>query len=681
MEAQRFRGRMPTPLSQQPGDGVSSDCLGSQDIVVASSQPTRHRDANLPTQTTRHRLAVDIHDSMDDMNANLRNADKETMRNLRFTYLKKDVSNSPMVNKLAAIKITPTSTDRSALLHKDPPFITTPQGDSVCGVVIVLNALCLGFDVDQRISPEGPSPTTQVLLTVFQNVFLALFVLEVCVRTKAEGWIYLKSTWGVFDVIVVAISVVDVWILEPLAVDQRLKEFSVLRILRLLRLARIMRLFHVCKELYLLASGLVASFSSVCWVFCLLFILSYMGALFCTSLLGGQDDPELQGYFGSVPFGVFSHFKVITLEQYPDIAAAIMRENTGLWAFYFVIIITIASFALISLLTGVLADNVRQNAQAAVDRDREMYEWEMSMVREQIWQCFKNMDVDQSGTLNFEEFQELLADRDFQELLDALDIGQEIGARQLFEIVDADDTGTVQAGELEVELLRLRGSKSHIHTLFVQHDLKANCSRAMQRWARVEQMIEMLTPALENLAGPNSQPPNSEKKRVPGAKKPPKKSQTFAGVGGLSPSEEQPPEQEEAASSIPMGGYTEEQEGNGEKPRPRSKLKRASRSRAADHREDPAAGAGNFETAGEGEREDRNVNEEGDGAQSPSGWRSPREEAPDQEGEKMPNPMNVIPITRRLGKSKKPKKYKSRTDEEGWASPREVDEADVGGGM
>merc|ERR1719230_466717 len=112
-----------------------------------------------------------------------------------------------------------------------------------------------------------------------------------------------------------------------------------MRVFRLLRIARIARLLHVCPELLLLVNGLAASLQAVFWVCLLLVVVIYVCSLFTAMQLGTDMSNEtLRYYFGSVQSSFFSHFMLLTLEGYPDIARAAGEPVSSNWYWYLYIV-------------------------------------------------------------------------------------------------------------------------------------------------------------------------------------------------------------------------------------------------------------------------------------------------------------------------------------------------------
>merc|ERR1740123_899949 len=85
----------------------------------------------------------------------------------------------------------------------------------------------------------------------------------------------------------------------------------------------------------------------------------YVGALICSTELGSSSNPDLVATFGSLYVSMYSHFKLMTLEAWPDICQWAMDEHP-LWALYFIFYIVITNLALVNLVTGLITDGIVQ---------------------------------------------------------------------------------------------------------------------------------------------------------------------------------------------------------------------------------------------------------------------------------------------------------------------------------
>ena len=88
--------------------------------------------------------------------------------------------------------------------------------------------------VEQSIKAEN-DPAADVATIIVENLFIFIFVVELASRIRGGGLIYLSSSWGYFDLVVILMAMVDVWILKPLqGQEEGMKGLSVLRTLRLI---------------------------------------------------------------------------------------------------------------------------------------------------------------------------------------------------------------------------------------------------------------------------------------------------------------------------------------------------------------------------------------------------------------------------------------------------------------
>ena len=286
---------------------------------------------------------------------------------------------------------------------------------------------------------------------------------------------YKLQVQGLFDLFVVLSSVVDLCIMRPMDLISEMsarktaQAFSVFRILQLFRLARIFQLLRLSHELSLLAFNLAMSLRAVFWVFLLLFTLIYIGALFCASELGSADNAQLRSLFGNLWASIFSHFKLMTLEQWVDVCNLAMEESP-IWAVYFLCFIILTNLTLVNLVTGLIITGVVEHAK------EEDWTWLEQLVEEVPFiealeglvskgQCQCN------AALDFCDFEVLLAEPEFQQMASLYGISLQMEARQLFDILDSDGNGKLDIRELAQCLLQLRGSKQCLHPVLVRHEV------------------------------------------------------------------------------------------------------------------------------------------------------------------------------------------------------------------
>ena len=133
-----------------------------------------------------------------------------------------------------------------------------------------------------------------------------------------------------------------------------------LRVFRIARLVRVVRLFRVFKELVMLVRTLGEALRAVFWMALLCSVVVFVGGVLCTMVMGGEhqarNDPADGGnegaaaetatltdddiaalvvreYFGTLSLSIFSHFVLITTENWVDMATAVMQRHGAVWGF------------------------------------------------------------------------------------------------------------------------------------------------------------------------------------------------------------------------------------------------------------------------------------------------------------------------------------------------------------
>jgi Ca2+-binding EF-hand superfamily protein len=260
---------------------------------------------------------------------------------------------------------------------------------------------------------------------------------------------------------------------------------------------RIVRAISVCRELKLLFMGLVGSLSAVFWSMVLLLMLIYLGTLLCVILLGTV--PELHQYFGSVGYGLFTHFMLVTLEAWPDISDDTM-EATGepMWAVYFIVFVCLSSFALMNLVTGVICEKLliaasTSEADNAIDNPTEKlecYQKACEEAREGLHPIFVENDMDANSSLDCEEFCTMVALDTTKALFKQMDITTDLEGHQMFEIIDESKKGTLSFDEIIEGLLRLRGSRMQPHSIMLQRDIVRCKQRELKCLADLQSEVD-----------------------------------------------------------------------------------------------------------------------------------------------------------------------------------------------
>jgi voltage-gated sodium channel len=208
-------------------------------------------------------------------------------------------------------------------------------------VLIFANGVILALDAIPAVRPE-----TQDLLQRMDRIIVWVFIVEITLRILANGRAFFRDGWSIFDFVVVAIS-------APGTVTG----MSALRILRALRLLRVL---SGVSQLRRVGEALVAAVPGISWVMLLLLLINVVAAIIGTNLFGEQV-PE---YFGDLYTSMYTLFMVMTLEDWPDVAEAVLTPYPMGWIF-FVLFILVATFTIMNLFVGVIV--------AVMDRETSGY--------------------------------------------------------------------------------------------------------------------------------------------------------------------------------------------------------------------------------------------------------------------------------------------------------------------
>ena len=196
--------------------------------------------------------------------------------------------------------------------------------------VIVFNAVMLGIETSDAAMAEVGG-----LLHVLDRAVLAVFIVELALRIYAHRLRFLRDPWSIFDLLVVAISLVPA--------------SSGLSVLRALRILRALRLISAVPGMKRVVSGLLSAIPAMMSIVVLLGLVLYVGAVLATELYG----PTTPAYFGDLGDSLFTLFQVMTGEAWPDIANEVLATHPSAWIF-FVLYILVSTFVVLNLFTAVV---------------------------------------------------------------------------------------------------------------------------------------------------------------------------------------------------------------------------------------------------------------------------------------------------------------------------------------
>ncbi len=227
-------------------------------------------------------------------------------------------------------------------------------------VLIALNAAALGLETSPSVMRlAGPE------LEFFDRFVIVAFCVEIGLRLAAHGLGFFRNPWGVFDFLVVAIT------LAP-SVDS-------LSVLRSLRALRALRLVSAAPRLRRVTAALLHAVPGVAAIGTLLLLVFYVYAVMTTTLYG----PAYPEWFGSIGKSMFSLFQIMTLESWSmGIVRPVLQSHPWAWV-VFVSFIVISSFTVLNLFIAVVVDSM-QTMHAQDDRTSARVQEEPASVTSEL---------------------------------------------------------------------------------------------------------------------------------------------------------------------------------------------------------------------------------------------------------------------------------------------------------
>ncbi|CAE7564176.1 Cacna1c [Symbiodinium pilosum] len=400
--------------------------------------------------------------------------------------------------------------------------------EPLVALLIVCNGIMIGYQTD-------PEHEDWHGWTYVEIAFLSVLLIEIALRMHLlrcwKFWCGPDWLWNYFDIVLGLTGLVDISV--QLVNQQKSDIFgtSLLRFCRLIRLVRIVKVFRLkfMRDLRLMVKGLVAGVRTLTLAFTLLFSVLYVIGGFATMAIGSDartDAAELKPYFRNLPQCMFTAFRCYTGDCVNEKGEPITHLLAEIFGYPF-IMSYVVSYMLVAMgiFNVILAVYVDITMKAAKENEAvtaEQYARESIRVarttRELLkrfaaaYRLFHDLEDDHSEVSHLEIspgktvftdedvhegiaitkdlFLLVIQDRGVQQLMDELDLPPD--RANLFEIIDADGSGTLRISELVQGLLKIRGEIS-------KSDAIAALLATKAVYSMLEEIREETTKSLDDL--------------------------------------------------------------------------------------------------------------------------------------------------------------------------------------
>lgn len=237
-------------------------------------------------------------------------------------------------------------------------------------VVILVNSILIGVE----------TYTDNATIKLIQQIILGIFTVEITLRFVAANSIKLFFTngWNIFDLTLVLIGYVP----ETLFANA-----SMTMALRVLRVFRVLRLLRTAKEMKVIITVLIRSFTAMFYNVILFFIFVYLYAIVGVCLFRLPDPNKITGDdkiryekfveiapnaptnspdpFGTLNEAMFTLFRELTGEDWTDLRynhvtaseLGVIQVSPTVINIYHISWFVLAAFLLLNLVTGAIINN------------------------------------------------------------------------------------------------------------------------------------------------------------------------------------------------------------------------------------------------------------------------------------------------------------------------------------
>jgi hypothetical protein len=381
--------------------------------------------------------------------------------------------------------------DTKNMLEK---FVTNPYVELLFAVLIFINTLVIageaqylgiqsGYDASVKLGNEAwsgaESPAVEVwpgasdAFLIFDVLFGVVFTVELVLKLAALRAKAFAELWTWLDS-----AIVGFWLLEQAAnnvlpVDP--KVIRAARLVRLLRFLRVVKTIQAFDSLYLMVSAIRSSFSALFWSSAVLLLTEMMLALILNLLLEGYwSDAGIEEekrvliyqYFGTFTRALQTMTEMLLGNWYG--VTRLLTENVSEWYMIFGIAHQLVlGFAVIEVITGVF---LHQTFTVANMDDSIMMNEMKHAMKEQarkIDRFFSAADTDGSGSLDKEEFEEVIAKDNVRDWLSAMGLPVHTWPNA-FAMFDTNGSGEITAEKMCQGASRMKGQATAFELAIVR---------------------------------------------------------------------------------------------------------------------------------------------------------------------------------------------------------------------
>eukprot|EP00927_Polykrikos_kofoidii_P001946 TRINITY_DN10754_c0_g2_i1.p1 TRINITY_DN10754_c0_g2~~TRINITY_DN10754_c0_g2_i1.p1 ORF type:complete len:710 (+),score=101.47 TRINITY_DN10754_c0_g2_i1:92-2221(+) len=335
---------------------------------------------------------------------------------------------------------------------------------------VIANSFLIGLQADEAIRGSGRN----AVYNAMDVLFTLLFLFELLLRLYAERCSFLWRSnpnliWNVLDSIVITNSISDTAF--RIFGDEKLVNFSALRMLRVLRVVRLLRtvkLLRHFRDLRNMIMGVFSSLKSLTWAGVLLTLMMYLTSILIVETLAMPQDSALSEsvldqYGGVGTTGYTLLLSILGGIDWGDAAAPLFATSVPL-GIAFIFYVAFSMMCVLNIVTGVFVENASQMTK----KSTEELIVERLQLRQKYMQEAKSWirNMVSSNSVGEDDFVDLLEEAKFHAILRKVDVQlDQDSARVIFRLIDFDGKGSIDVDELADRLDQVHGHSRIIDNL------------------------------------------------------------------------------------------------------------------------------------------------------------------------------------------------------------------------
>ncbi|OLP89154.1 Sodium channel protein type 5 subunit alpha [Symbiodinium microadriaticum] len=361
--------------------------------------------------------------------------------------------------------------------------------DTAASIIVVLNTLELAFELEC----EGHSIGTHVgipdgmqcddigpLFVVLNHIFQLAYTVELIFRLWYHRWFFFSSCTNLFDILLVLIGAVDVYVLAVIA--ERSSSSELMQLLRILKLGRVVRLgrtFHLFPGLRLLMHACTSFLPALGWSMVLLGLCITMGGLTMGTLLQDfiMDESKPMSdrlwvwlHYGTSYRSMYTLYEVTFAGSWPTYARPVLETVSHVYVLFFLLYITFIVFAVIRVISAVFLSQTLEAASSDAEMMIQDRLTKKAKFVQKLEGVFQAMDESGDGLLSEEEMSDLLEDKKVQAYLESLEVAVP-ESKALFRMLQNSE-GQVTYEDFIEGILRCKGPARAMDQIVIQAELR-----------------------------------------------------------------------------------------------------------------------------------------------------------------------------------------------------------------